>query len=102
MSAWSNKQSLLPNQSTVRNIRRHLCSPKLAISELLKLSQRLRITIEEEGLVRLAPDDLPLTVTPDCLYTALSLMSECDLLSYNEEDGTFSAGRYAIGHPVSS
>jgi hypothetical protein len=59
-------------------------------------TQRLRMTIEEEGLIRLAPDDLPLTVTADRLYTALSLMSECDLLSYDEKDAKFSPGRIAF------
>jgi hypothetical protein len=62
----------------------------------------LKITIEEEGLVRLAPDDLPLTVTPDRLATVLSLMSECDLLAYNAKDATFTAGRVKMGHGTSS
>jgi hypothetical protein len=43
-------------------------------------SQRLRITIEEEGLTPLTASPLPLRVTPDRLATALSLMSDCGLI----------------------
>ena len=43
-------------------------------------TQRLRITIEEEGLTSLIATPLPLRVTPDRLATALSLMSDCDLI----------------------
>ena len=43
-------------------------------------TQRLRITIEEEGLTPLTAVPLPLRVTPDRLATALSLMSDCGMV----------------------
>ena len=49
-------------------------------------TQRLRISIEEEGLVALV--DGP-RVTPDRLETALSLMAECGMLLYNPNDETY-------------
>jgi hypothetical protein len=48
-------------------------------------TQRLRITIEEEGLTPLTPSPLPLRVTPDRLATALSLMSDCDLIKHTAD-----------------
>jgi len=55
-------------------------------------TQRLRITIEEEGLTPLIATSLPLRVTPDRLWTALSLMSDCDMIKYNA-NGTYAARR---------
>jgi hypothetical protein len=48
-------------------------------------TQRLRITIEEEGLTPLTARPLPLRVTPDRLATALSLMSDCDLAKHTAD-----------------
>jgi hypothetical protein len=48
-------------------------------------TQRLRITIEEEGLTPLIATPLPLRVTPDRLATALSLMSDCDLIKHTPD-----------------
>ncbi len=53
-------------------------------------TQRLRITIEEEGLTPLVASPLPLRVTPDRLATALSLMSDCDMVKYTA-NGTYTA-----------
>lgn len=52
-------------------------------------AQRLRLSIEEEGLTVLAPDDLPLGVTPDRLFTVLSLMAECKKISLDKANWTF-------------
>jgi hypothetical protein len=54
-------------------------------------TQRLRISIEEEGLTVLADGGLPLTVTPDRLFTALSLMAECRIIELDSSAWTFSA-----------
>jgi hypothetical protein len=43
-------------------------------------TQRLRISIEEDGLTFLANKPLEPVVTPDRLATAVSLMADCDLL----------------------
>lgn len=48
-------------------------------------SQRLRLTIEEHGLVALTAKPWRPIITPDRLATGLSLMSECDLV-LREED----------------
>lgn len=48
-------------------------------------TQRLRIAIEEEGLTPLIATPLPLRVTPDRLTTALSLMSDCDLIKHTAD-----------------
>jgi hypothetical protein len=48
-------------------------------------SQRLRLTIEERGLVALTGKPWRPIITPDRLATGLSLMSECDLV-LREED----------------
>ena len=53
-------------------------------------TQRLRISIEEEGMTSLVSEVLPLRVTPDRLGTALSLMSECEMIDFNESTGTYS------------
>jgi hypothetical protein len=52
-------------------------------------AQRLRLSIEEEGLTVLAPQDLPLGVTPDRLFTALSLMAECRKIHLDKTGWTF-------------
>jgi hypothetical protein len=49
-------------------------------------TQRLRISIEEEGLAFLADKPLRPFVTPDRLATALSLMADCGLLSWDETE----------------
>lgn len=54
-------------------------------------TQRLRISIEEEGLSFLADAPLIPSVTPDRLATALSLMVDCGLLSGDEKNGYASA-----------
>lgn len=54
-------------------------------------TQRLRISIEEEGLSFLAEAPLIPSVTPDRLATALSLMADCGLVSGDERDGYTSA-----------
>jgi hypothetical protein len=54
-------------------------------------TQRLRLSIEEEGLTVLADSGLPLTVTPDRLFTALSLMAECRIIDFDSSAWTFSA-----------
>jgi hypothetical protein len=51
-------------------------------------TQRLRISIEEEGLIPLVVDPLPLNVTRDRLHTALCLISDCGFLGQTEH-GTF-------------
>jgi hypothetical protein len=43
-------------------------------------TQRLRISIEEQGLEFLADDPFVPTVTHDRLRTALSLMADCGLI----------------------
>jgi hypothetical protein len=47
-------------------------------------TQRLRISIEEEGLTFLADKPLVPFVTPDRLATALSLMNDCGLLKWDD------------------
>jgi len=54
-------------------------------------TQRLRISIEEEGITSLVNEVLPLRVTPDRLSTALSLMSECEMVDFSSASGTYSA-----------
>jgi hypothetical protein len=54
-------------------------------------TQRLRLSIEEEGLTVLAEGGLPLTVTADRLFTALSLMAECRIIELDCSSWTFSA-----------
>jgi hypothetical protein len=54
-------------------------------------TQRLRISIEEEGLTALTVGVLPLRVTPDRLFTALSLMAECKIIEVDTSAWTFSA-----------
>lgn len=50
--------------------------------------QRLRIIIEEDGLEFLADAPVVPSVTPDRLYTALSLMADCGLIGWNDsQDG---------------
>jgi len=56
-------------------------------------TQRLRITIEEEGLTPLIATPLPLRVTFDRLATALSLMSDCDMIE-RTADGTFASAKH--------
>ena len=53
--------------------------------------QRLRISIEEEGLTVVAVGGLPLTITPDRLFTALSLMAECRIIELDSNAWMFSA-----------
>ena len=65
-------------------------------------TQRLRISIEEEGMTSLVNEVLPLRVTPDRLGTALSLMSECEMIDFDAATGTYttngsSAPRVAAG-----
>jgi len=59
-------------------------------------TQRLRITIEEEGLTPLIATPLPLRVTPDRLATALSLMSDCNMIK-RSADGTFASTKRSVG-----
>jgi hypothetical protein len=47
-------------------------------------TQRLRISIEEDGLEFLADKPLVPSVTPDRLYTALSLMLDCGLINWGD------------------
>jgi len=54
-------------------------------------TQRLRLSIEEEGLTVLANGGLPLTVTADRLFTALSLMAECRIIDLDKGTWTFVA-----------
>ncbi|HEX7316683.1 MAG TPA: hypothetical protein VF297_22465 [Pyrinomonadaceae bacterium] len=50
--------------------------------------QRLRISIEEDGLEFLAAPPFVPSVTPDRLYTALSLMADCGLIGWDDaQDG---------------
>lgn len=49
-------------------------------------TQRLRISIEDNGLEFLADKPLIPTVTNDRLNTALSLMADCGLIGWNESD----------------
>jgi len=49
-------------------------------------TQRLRITVEEEGLVSLAGNYWQPSVTDDKLYSAVSLMSECGLVRFDRDD----------------
>jgi hypothetical protein len=51
-------------------------------------TQRLRITIEEEGLVLLAPDAWWPRLTPDRLASALALAGDSRLIDATE-DGRF-------------
>jgi hypothetical protein len=48
-------------------------------------TQRLRISIEEEGLEFLVDEPLLPTVTADRLNTALSLMEDCGLIGWSDE-----------------
>lgn len=52
-------------------------------------TQRLRLTIEEEGLVPLVGEPWEPAATPDQLFTALSLMADCGMIGSSSEDGTF-------------
>jgi hypothetical protein len=51
--------------------------------------QRLRISIEEQGLEFLADDTFVPTVTHDRLATALSLMADCGLIGLDENEGNY-------------
>jgi hypothetical protein len=52
-------------------------------------TQRLRIAIEEQGLVLLASKPARPGLTGDRLATALSLMADCGLITRNSKDGTY-------------
>jgi len=52
-------------------------------------TQRLRISIEEEGLEFLADKPFAPTVTPDRLGTALSLMADCGLIGLDPSEGKY-------------
>jgi hypothetical protein len=54
-------------------------------------TQRLRITIDEQGLMPLVDRPLGMRVTPDRLPTALSLLSQCDLVHRDPITGLYSA-----------
>jgi hypothetical protein len=58
-------------------------------------TQRLRISIEEEGLAFLADSPLIPSVTLDRLATALSLMADCGLLKGDEESGYLPTADFA-------
>ncbi len=53
-------------------------------------SQRLRLSIEEEGLTALSNGYLPLAVTRDRLFTALNLMAECRMIELDTNSWKFS------------
>ena len=53
--------------------------------------QRLRIAIEEEGLVSMVHEPWKPIVTPDRLATALSLASECGVIEFDEESKRYRA-----------
>ena len=59
-------------------------------------SQRLRLSIEEEGLTVLSDGYLPLTVTRDRLFTALSLMAECRMIEVDTENWTFAVSALPV------
>lgn len=46
-------------------------------------TQRLRISIEEDGLEFLADSPVFPSLTPNRLYTALSLMADCGLIGWD-------------------
>jgi hypothetical protein len=52
-------------------------------------TQRLRITIEEEGLEVLVPKPWKPDITPDRLETVLSLMAECELVKWDGDQGGY-------------
>ena len=54
-------------------------------------TQRLRFTIEEEGLVSMVEDHWRPAVAPDRLFTCLSLMADCGLIESNPERTEFLA-----------
>lgn len=56
-------------------------------------AQRLRISIDENGLTRLVHEPWRLQLTPDRLSRALDLSAECGLLKWNPA-GTFEAVRH--------
>jgi hypothetical protein len=47
-------------------------------------TQRLRISIEEEGLALIADAPMFPSLTPDRLYTALSLMADCGMIGWDD------------------
>ncbi len=53
-------------------------------------TQRLRISIEEDGLTFLADKPLEPVLTPDRLATAVSLMADCGLLKFDLATGAYS------------
>ena len=59
-------------------------------------SQRLRITLEEDGLVALSGEPWEPTVTADRLATALSLMTECGLVAWSSDPEGYVA-RQSLG-----
>ncbi|TKC98023.1 hypothetical protein [Polyangium fumosum] len=54
-------------------------------------TQRLRVSIEEEGLTVLAPKPWRVQLTSDRLASAMALAADCGLIKVGEEDGTFEA-----------
>jgi hypothetical protein len=52
-------------------------------------TQRLRITIEEEGLEVLVSKPWKPDITPDRLETVLSLMAECELIKWDGDQGGY-------------
>jgi hypothetical protein len=55
-------------------------------------TQRLRISIEEDGLEMIADEPLKPSVAQDRLYAVLSLMEDCRMIRWNEAEG----GYYAV------
>jgi hypothetical protein len=55
-------------------------------------TQRLRISIEEDGLEFLADAPVIPSLTPDRLYTALSLMADCGLIGWDSSRNGYVVG----------
>ena len=85
------EQTAVPQKNLIENyvLSQHLA---VATSRYDGKSQRLRITIEEDGLAALSTEPWKPRISDDRLDTVLSLMSECDLIAYSEEQ----EGYYAL------
>lgn len=72
----------------LRMLKREILSPRLAVAagRFDGGVQRLQLTIEEEGIVSLSDRSFVPWPTKDRLAAALSLASECGLVSANRDD----------------
>lgn len=60
----------------------------IAAARYIEGQQRLRLTIEDSGLVALVANPLWPAITPDRVFACLSLMTECSMISVSGQTGS--------------